>query len=138
MKYRLVLILFAFSLVLINGCTYSTSTHNEIAINYADSVFQNYYVENEIVHIICKITIENKSTSDAEVLLNAISDEDVGNGLLKKPEMCGIDTETGIAILKVEAGQLQEFIIDFQGEFAGNNQKYDRMIPDVLEIVLVK
>lgn len=138
MKYRLVLILFAVSLVLIHGCAYSPSTHNEIAIHYADSVFQNFYVENEVVHIICKITIENNSTSDAEVLLNAISDEDVGNGLLKKPEMCGIDTETGIPILTVKAGQLQEFIIDFLGEFGGNNQKYDHMIPDVLEIVMVK
>lgn len=117
------------------GCVFSDS--NMLVVDESHSMLQDFYVESDVVHIICRITVINRSDECISTTITGFSDEDVANGLLINPELTGINLENGTNTFSISAGETVEFLVDFQGVFFGNPQKYDRLIPDNISFSII-
>lgn len=110
---------------------------NLLSVDESHSMLQDFYVESDTVHIVCRITVINSADESISTTITGFSDEDVANGLLINPELTGINLENGTNIFTINAGDTVELLVDFQGEYAGNHQKYDRLIPDNISFSIV-
>lgn len=133
MRKMLCLLLACLSLV---GCAKAAA--NDIKISPEKSSLIDFYEDDGVVHIICMITINNATNTDVTVRISGYSQEDVNNGLLRNPYLSGTNVEAQSEFFLLKAGQYSECVVDFCGEYAGNLQKKDRLVPDVIELEIVK
>lgn len=126
---------FLFLLFTLCGCMESDS--NIVTICPEKSVLIDFYEEDGIVHIICSITLYNETNKDILVKISGFSQEDVNNGLLLNPHLSGINKENQSEFFLLKPYRYNEFVVDLCGEYGGNFQKADRLVPDVIEIEIV-
>lgn len=115
------------------GCCLGCSQQEDldVVVNYERSFLNCYYEENGTVHIICTIDLKNVSNQDIRFRVRGYSPEDVDGGLLKTSSLIGINTKTNDEYFLIKADECTIFMIDFRGEYGGNLQKADRLIPEV-------
>jgi hypothetical protein len=117
------------------GCAWHVE--NDVVVCEDKSMLIDFHEEDGMVHIICLVTLNNKTNEDVTVKINGFSQEDVENGLLVNAHLSGINVENQSDTFLLKAKTYSEFLVDFSGEFAGVAQKTDRLIPDVVEIEIV-
>ena len=122
--------------IILSGCVNTTS--NNIEICQEKSSLVEFYEDDGIVHIICRITLHNTTSEDQTIRIRGVSQEDVDNGLLLSPYLSGVNAEDHSELFQIKAGQYSEFLVDFWGEYAGTHQKEDRLVPDVIEVEIVE
>lgn len=118
------------------GCANTTSNHIEICQGKSSLI--EFYEDDGIVHIICRITLHNTTDEDQTIRIKGISQEDVDSGLLLSPYLSGLNAENQEELFRLNAGQYSEFLVDFCGVYAGILQKHDRLVPDVIELEIVE
>lgn len=133
MRKLLWLLLVFLSLV---GCAKTDA--NDIKILPEKSSMIDFYEDDGIIHITCMITIYNSTNEDVTVRISGYSQEDVNNGLLRSPYLSATNVEEQSEFFLLKAGQYSEYLVDFCGEYAGNLQKKDRLVPDIIELEIVK
>jgi len=125
-------------LLLLALCGCAETAFNNIEICQEKCSLVEFYEENGVVHIICKVTLQNTTNEDVTVRISGVSQEDVTGGLLLNPSLSGMNVEDQSELFILKAGQYSEVLVDFCGEFAGTLQKQDRLVPDVIELEIVK
>ena len=133
-KHSLCLIL----LILLFLCGCSFKERDDIIVCGDESSLINFTEQDGVVHIMCRITLENTTDMDCVVRISGYSEEDVSTGLLRYPHLTGYNTEEESDLFLLEANERCEFLIDFQGEYAGNFLKSDRLIPDNIIVDVVE
>ena len=125
-------------LIINNNETNKTNEANEAMVLIENESFKDGFdITDNNVYIHCRLTFENRSNSDVKIRINAAFDEDEKNGLLKQKNLYGIFTENNSNEYVVRANEKLRLInVDFVGEYAGNNQMANRLLPNInIEIV---
>jgi hypothetical protein len=140
----------------INSClsfAFGSKEKNNVKIIKEESWFNNFYVIDDIVFMECIISIKNNTENDISFKLNAICNNDVQLGLLKNNILAGYKEDIFRSAVSAEyiykkysEGLLTDvFIISanetiehlrviFIGDSAGNHQKTNRALPDIIII----
>ena len=107
-----------------------------IKLDKEDSFFSDFKVEDDKVYIYCTLFIENQSDIEKNVVLKASLDNDAKNGLLKEAVIDGYSVDRSTKTFKLKAGENQIDVV-FNGDYAGNEEKIDRLLPDI-EIIEIE
>jgi hypothetical protein len=114
----------------------SCSRADQIYVDKSQSYFSDYEVEDDKVFIKCHITIENTFKDEKVVTLSAILPEDVTNGLLKNETAKALKEDGSEMEFVLLPNTSNSFDVVFVGEYAGTNQKANRLLPEIdIEIV---
>ena len=114
----------------------SCSRADQIYVDKSQSYFSDYEVEDDKVFIKCHITIENTFEDEKTVTLSAILPEDVTNGLLKNETIKALKEDGSEMEFVLLPNTSNSFDVVFVGEYAGTNQKANRLLPEInIEIV---
>jgi len=95
------------------------------------SYFSDFSIDENKVHVFCRITLKNNSAETVDVKLNAFMPKDVENGLLLQPVLQGINLEDDTPVFRVPAESEKSFYVDFIGEHGNNDIKQDRLLPEI-------
>lgn len=127
MKQKLlIIIVFSFIVLLL----YYFSLQRAISIDYDESYYSNFKVENDKVYINCNILIKNPNNAGSMIELAGMFDNDVKNGLLKKSLLTGYSTDCETTTFNLKKGDNWIEVV-FIGDYAGKSQKYDRLLPEI-------
>ena len=110
----------------------SCKTTANISVDEENSWFSDYKVEDDKVYINCHIILKNTYDLEKTVNLSARLPEDAANGLLKHEIIKAFNEDGTQAIFVLPPNASKSFDVVFVGEFAGNNQKHDRLLPEIL------
>lgn len=124
------------AMFLLIGCT-RTSDGN-VSINRENSAFQDFYIEGNSVHMICRLEVQNTCSRDVSISITASSQEDVDGGLLADPELIGRNPQTVGAYFSIPADSVQEIDVDFCGIYGGSPRKADRLLPDEMAMTIAE
>ena len=114
----------------------SCSKANQIYVDKSQSYFSDFEVEDDKVFIKCHVTIENTFEDEKTVTLSAILPEDVTNGLLKNETVKALEEDGSEMEFVLSPNMSNSFDVVFVGEYAGTNQKANRLLPEIyIEIV---
>ncbi len=119
-----------FTLVVIMILGLCSCQEKEIGIDTEESFYSDFEVEDEQVLIYCTILIENPTKSEANITLSANFDDDVKLGLLEEASLDGYQPDLETKTFKLIKGDNWIDVV-FIGDYAGKNQKHDRLLPDI-------
>jgi len=102
----------------------SSSLGSNIFLIKSESYYSGFKVKNDKVYITCYVTLENKLDIKQKVKLLANFPNDI-NKLLKSSTL---PSEKNVTLNPNSKGS---YNVIFVGEFAGTNQKHDRLLPDI-------
>jgi len=119
-----------FSLVVIIVFALCSCQKKEIRIDTEESFYSDFEVKDEKVLIYCTILIENPTNAETNITLSANFDNDVKLGLLKESSLDGYQPDLETKTFKLIKGDNWIDVV-FIGEYAGKNQKHDRLLPDI-------
>ncbi|MDR0319959.1 MAG: hypothetical protein LBI28_00510 [Treponema sp.] len=102
------------------------------------SWLSDFEVIDDKVLIKCRITIKNNTGNDVKYKINAISRDDVDLGLLRNEIIEGYKEDLVTDVFTISANETVEERIIFVGDFAGNYQKHDRLLPKTINIILLE
>ena len=126
------LILFVLSLIALCLCS---CQKREISIDEKESFYSDFKIENNKVYIYCDVLIKNPDKDDAKIALSGVFENDVKNGLLKEPFLNGYASDFETTEFNLKNGDNWIEVV-FIGDYAGKNQKYDRLLPEIKIIKL--
>lgn len=101
-----------------------------IKIDRENSWFDEFYIEGNKVYMKCYITIRNSSDENNYIKLVAGLEEDAKNKLIKNPKVTGQDSK-GSDMFFVPANSQKEYTVFFIDDYAGENKKQDRNLPEI-------
>jgi hypothetical protein len=110
----------------LNGC----GAKKAVEIVYEDSYFSDFYVEDEKVYIECALSVNNATGAEQAVEFVADCSDDVKGGLLKYAELHSYSADHETVKFHIPTGETRIEVI-FIGEFAGNAQKQNRLLPNI-------
>lgn len=122
--------LLIFPLVVIMILGLCSCQKKEIRIETEESFYSDFEVKDEKVLIYCTILVKNPTKSETNITLSANFDDDVKLGLLKDPSLDGYQPDLKTKTFKLIKGDNWIDVV-FIGEYAGKNQKHDRLLPDI-------
>lgn len=125
------MLLFLVAVVIVSGYSMVFS-RNKICIVADESTFSDFYIENNVVGVHCIVTLYNSYSSDMKVGLTAFMQKDVESGLLKEARLPGINRDDSLSYFILKANSTSTFHVGFTGKYDGNNQKADRMLPEIV------
>lgn len=109
-----------------------------ITLNRNKSYLTDFEIINDKVKINCVLTIKNNSKYKIKFNIEAYSDEDYKNGLLKSNKLYVKDDEDKIHEYTIEPNEeITNLKVSFVGEHGNSNQKIDRNIPDIIKLIPV-
>lgn len=97
----------------------------------SESYFSHFSIENSQVYLYCNLTIENNSHVQKRVKITANFSEDKRCGLLKESTLTGYSVQSNTNYFMLSEGKNNIDVV-FIGEYGGNNQKANRLLPDIL------
>lgn len=116
---------------------YMFSSCNNTAVDSAkitdDSYLVGWYVDNDMVYMVCRLIIQ--SDSQKKVNVSAYSDEDEGK-LLQKSYLTGYNEDMSSTEFSLNKGR-NDVIVVFVGVFGNSEEKNDYNIPDRIELITV-
>lgn len=105
-------------------------TKPKISIIEEESYYDSYKIEDNKVMIKCYITIDNRNNQDKIINIYGLFPEDAKGGLLKKEKLiASVDTDTSFTL---PSNDKKGFEVNFIGDYAGNNVKSNRMLPEIM------
>ena len=116
----LLAIVVAFAL---SGC--AVNQLSKITVDRDNSYFSDFEIDDGKVYFKCYITLESAYPEERQVLLVAVSHEDVANGLLKSPFLL-----TQLSVSVPANGSISQEVT-FIGQHNGGTRKHDRLLPEV-------
>lgn len=119
------------SLALVGLCSCGDKKNTVILDNSDKSYFVDFYTEGEDVYIECVLNIY--SEADTEVAIRAVDNDNVKSGLIKSPDLTGIDKNDMDEKFSLKAGENKVTVL-FKGEYAGVYSIAQRDIPRFIEI----
>lgn len=122
--------LLIFPLVVIIVFALCSCQKKEIRIDTEESFYSNFEVKDEKVLIYCTILVKNPTKAETTITLSANFDNDVKMGLLKESSLDGYQSNLETKTFKLNKGDNWIDVV-FIGEYAGKNQKHDRLLPDI-------
>lgn len=120
------------SLALVGLCSCGDKKNTVILDNSDKSYFVDFYTEGEDVYIECVLNIY--SETDTEVAIRAVDNDNVKSGLIKSPDLTGIDKNDMDEKFSLKAGENKVTVL-FRGEYAGVYSIAQRDIPRFIEII---
>lgn len=120
------------SLALIGLCSCGDKKSTVILDNSDKSYFVDFYTEGDEVYIECVLNIY--SEADTEVAIRAVDNDNVKSGLIKSPDLTGIDKNDMDEKFSLKAGENKVTVL-FKGEYAGVYSIAQRDIPRFIEII---
>ncbi len=97
-----------------------------------ESYFSGFSVKDDKVYIKCEIVVRNPFSIDKTFKFNAILKDDVELGLLKDENLKGYNEDLINNEFKIEKKYTSTFSVFFVGDFAGENKKHDRNLPEII------
>lgn len=122
--------LLIFPLVVIIVFALCLCQKKEIRIDAGESFYSDFEVKDEKVLIYCTILVKNPTKSETNITLSANFDNDVKLGLLKDASLDGYQSDLETKTFNIIKGDNWIDVV-FIGEYAGKNQKHDRLLPDI-------
>ena len=113
-------------LISLTGCH-----QEELQLLEHSSYFSDYKITDGKVHIICYLTVANNSNQDCCFELSAVSNKDVEIGLLKDVCLKGLSEDLQEDKFYIPQKSTLSFYVTFVGDYAGNDQKCDRNLPEI-------
>lgn len=123
------LIVFLLSLSFIGLCLCSCQKR-EISIDEEESFYSDFKIENNKVYIYCNVLIKNPNKDGTKITLNGVFEDDVKNGLLKESLLTGYASDFETTEFGLQKGDNRIEVV-FIGDYAGKEQKYDRLLPEI-------
>ena len=123
-------------ILLLVGC--NRNPQEDVVVNRENSALQDFYVEGDSVHMICRLEVQNTCYQDVAISITGSSQEDVDGGLLASPELLGSNLQTNNVYFWIPAGAVQKIDVDFCGIYGGVYQKADRLIPDGIDVKIAE
>lgn len=120
--------------ILINCVACRDRNTESVLMDYKNSSFRHFYVEDNTVHIVCTLTFQNIDKRDLKFCVTGYSEEDVNCGLLSDPTLSVLNMETNDEFFYLPAGTTKQFDVEFYGKYGGELQKANRLLPNVIEI----
>lgn len=124
-----IIIVILFALFLVWYC--HTNVPNLEVLSDGNGI-QDFYIENDKVYIIGGITVRNNTDHVIKYTLTGISKEDYDNGLLKSPYLSVFNEDGTANSFIIYANDTNTYNVMLVGEFAGNEVKYNRLMPQIL------
>ncbi len=124
-------ILIVIALIVTGVFVFKKDNETVILDNSDKSYFVDFYTEGDKVYFECVLNVY--ANKDTEVSISATDTDNVKMGLLKSPELTGIDKNDNNATFDLKAGE-NEVTVLFEGDYAGIYQIYAREIPRFIEI----
>ena len=121
-----ILILIAMSFMITCLC----SCNREISIDGKESFYSDFKIDNNKVYIYCNLLIKNPDKTNAKIAISGVFDNDVKSGLLKQSLLSGYTSDLETTEFNLEKGNNWIEVV-FVGDYAGRNQKYDRLLPEI-------
>ena len=121
-------------LLFVTGCAEKTPN---ISLIEDESYFDEFYVENDRVVLMCKIALKSTYKNVKTVNIYAYSPKDVEGGLLVSDKLLGYNSALNNSDFIISAGESRQFEIYFVGEFGGRMVKENRLLPEKIEFVVV-
>ena len=131
MKQKL-LIIFVLSFIVLCLCS---CQKREISIDGNESFYSSFKIENNKVYIYCNVLIKNPNKDAVKIALSGLFENDVKNGLLKESLLTGYASDFETTEFNLGNGDNWIEVV-FIGDYAGKNQKYDRLLPEIRIIEL--
>lgn len=97
----------------------------------SSSGIMDFYIEDETVHIVAGITIRNHTDSPQRFKLTGKSDVDYESGLITSPTLFGYNEDLSTDEFMINSKETATFTVIFTGQHGHNNQKADRLIPEI-------
>lgn len=133
----IVFILLVCVAVLVCGLLYlksgkSSKTEASVSILKEESYLHDFEVINNEVHIYYEISLKNNSSTVKEVKLAGNFPKEAEIGLLKETRLEAYFINNDASSITIQGNAtLQNIMIDFVGEYAGNPQMNSRLLPDI-------
>lgn len=99
--------------------------------NSEKSTFTDFYTQGDYVYIECSLNIY--SDNNQKVKISAVDNDDMETGMLKSPELIGINKENQEEIFELKSGENTVTVL-FRGVYAGIFQISKREIPRFIKI----
>ena len=128
MRQKITMAIFMSILLL---CFIGCSQVGKIEIQKATSSYSDFWIEKDKVYIKYELTIKNTGSAKQKVKMTADFDEDKKAGLLKESHLVGYEENLHSNEFTIKSGTNNDVAVVFIGEFAGNNQKQDRVLPKI-------
>ena len=123
-KKFLILIAISFMITCLCSC------NREISIDGKESFYSDFKIDNNKVYIYCNLLIKNSDKTNAKIAISGVFDNDVKSGLLKQSLLSGYTSDLETTEFNLEKGNNWIEVV-FVGDYAGRNQKYDRLLPEI-------
>lgn len=110
----------------------SCKTTANISVDEENSYFSDYAIEDDKVYIKCHVILTNTYDVEKTVKLSAKLPQDAASGLLKDEKIKALNEDGSQATFVLPPNSSESFDVVFVGEFAGNKQKQDRHLPEIM------
>ncbi len=133
------IIVLAFLLVCMNGCTFNQKSAvlevvlNDIACNDAHSFFKDYSVHGDTVDFYCSLTIKNNSQQKKTFMIEADFEVDYNNGFITEKTLSGYDKSTKLKVFAIEPNTTTVFedVCFSVTKGLSCDKKNDRLLPKI-------
>ena len=111
-----------------------TSQHSKDPVYYIprsseESFFNGFYIRDGKVYFDCYVTFVNRSSQEKSFTVWAVSPQDQKSGLLLNEKM---KLNNMVPSLTLCANETRQFHLIFVGEHGDNNQKVNRLLPEIV------
>ena len=127
MKQKISVII-AFTIILLCICS---CRKNEISIDNDESFYSDFKIEDDKVYIHCSVLVKNPGNDNAKISLSGVFENDKKIGLLKEELLNGYSDDCETTEFNLKRGDNRIEVV-FIGDYAGTNQKYDRLLPRII------
>ena len=137
-KHRTLLIIFLIVVITAIG-RYITGIPELKLVNYlGQDGIRDFYVKDGFVYIDGGLTVKNNTSRHLNFSFSAESHEDYENGLLMSPELTVYDKTLSKTRFSIAPKEEKTYHVFFVGKRGSGNQKYDRLIPDIIKITEIE
>ncbi len=96
-----------------------------------NSGIKDFYIENEMVHIVTGLTLKNNLNSTVQFILTAESIEDYESGLITSPTLHGYNETLTNKVFSINENEKITIDVVFVGTHGKNDKKVDRLLPEI-------
>lgn len=111
---------------------------NNVSVVDDESHLIDFNVIDNKVHINCCITLENNTLEEKIIKLSSVDKDDVDIGLLKDSHLYAIDENGNEFTGNISPKTKSKYNVTFVGEYGGNMQKSNRLVPGKISVEIVE
>ena len=108
---------------------------NDLLIDKENSYFNDYIVKDNKVYLICTLVLRNFNSEGKTFSIIGDFSEDKEGGLLKESLLYAYDIDLNSRVFTIEGNELKTYEVCFVGNYAGQYQKKNRLLPQTITII---